>query len=336
MILLRYVAILFSAALFAYGGLPLFPSEIRLAQERHALEEKVLNGLGSIALDGTLSLSYDLGGSELRLLGARYQLVHAISLDEFGQPQSEWIFDGLKCFLAMDDEGFVVLVLPARSPLRLSDNGKNQPARPNSNWNTFWPECDISTSDGITWHFSRGLLRAVRSPILGQLTVETKGGLISKVSTVADGIRPHVLLDAEYDRNMHLVRLLLGDAPPNQFSWNRDGQLSKWIHPDGTESIFTYNSRLLVELKNPNGETQHFRWAKNRGANRSDSRWNTPVHLAAMNLETYSYELTSLGFLISRNIYGRERTRIWTLYNPRTHQLQQAAENFKYEGPWPP
>ena len=63
--------------------------------------QRVLAGLGSIGLDGTLRLRYSLGETrELNLLGIHCVLEHRIEEDAFGNARSVWRVRALQSSLA--------------------------------------------------------------------------------------------------------------------------------------------------------------------------------------------------------------------------------------------
>ena len=290
--------------------------------------ERIEAGLGNIALDGTLKVSFPLSESgeaapqtkgpsknptnpqsvwqldvtrNLSLLGVRCALEHRVETDAYGNARSAWRVSGLQSSLAPSGRDHLLWrPLGGRSVrFRRSEIGRALSPAGATGWLIRMAspgDYEIRSLDGRVWRYTQGLLQSAGHPALGEVHFTIKGGFVREIGRA--GETP--LLRAEYDDAMRLISLELAGGKPHRLRWNADGELLRWERADGGEVTFTYRDGLLSEVRAPEETPRRFGWAENPGHGRGDSKWPAPVHLASDGENRYTYDLTSKGLVIER------------------------------------
>jgi YD repeat-containing protein len=296
--------------------------------------QRVLAGLGSIGLDGTLRLRYSLGETrELNLLGIHCVLEHRIEEDAFGNARSVWRVRALQSSLAPGARDELLWRRPGGTAVRFSrrrlgrflveTEGGRSVVRQDG------PEvAEVWSPDGVVWRYLNGILVGAELPARGTLRVESRGGVIARIDS--DDSRPGEpeLLHAEFDALSRLTDLKIGALPAHSFRWNESGQLVGWRRGDGSEFRFEYRDGLLVGIGGPGRSARRFSWKPNAGAARGDSLWPAPVHLATDDANTFSYGLSARGFIIDvhQAAPGGDRR---VVFNPVRRRLEYRGSREK-------
>jgi YD repeat-containing protein len=284
--------------------------------------------LGSMRLDGTLKYSVLLGeGKELKQLGLRLELEHAVEVDADGLPRSAWRVRGLSSSLAPSGrEQLRWQSLTGTEHLfERAKIGRAFSATDPARWMIREPRSgkfEIRSREGWVWQYARGTLTGIDHPILGPLRVSTQGAWITRVESSDALAGGHPLLQASYSKNGRLQTLQIGGLPAQQLVWSEAGELVTWLGVDGRKTYWTYKHNLLSEIADSGKPVRNILWRENSGYWRGDSRWLAPVHLAAFDNDQYDYELTRRGFLLSRKSVG-SRAKVVTLFNPGLRRLEQ-------------
>jgi YD repeat-containing protein len=288
--------------------------------------------LGSVGLDGTLRLSYPLVDSdELKALGLRCALVHAIEQDASGRARTVWRFTGLQSYLVPEGRDKLRWQLPGSAIVRFerAKIGRALAEAGSPRWlirESAPGDYEIRALDGRAWRYAQGLLVAAEHPALGKIRFDTQGGLIREIRRADVTGGAALLLRAEYDNDAHVVMLTVGPTSRHAFIWDDAGQLVVWRRNDGTETKFAYRDGLLAEVAILGQPALRFAWAENPGWRRGDSKWPASVHLAADGRNDYSYNLTSSG-LVSRVRERASGEETVTVFNPLRSRLEQRSGN---------
>jgi YD repeat-containing protein len=311
---------------------PLRAEEKKAWSPQSPVWSQIEAAMGSVGLDGTLRLSYPLADSnELKALGLRCALVHAIEQDANGRARIVWRFTGLQSYLVPEGRdklrwqppgGAVVRFERAKIGRALAEAGPQR-------WlirESAPGEYEIRALDGRAWRYAQGLLVAAEHPAFGGFRFITSGGLIREIRRVDAAGATKLLLQAEYDNNARVVHLVVGQTSRHSFTWNESDQLVAWRRTDGLEVKFTYRDGLLQKVAIPGQPTQRFAWEENPGWSRGDSKWPAPVHLATDARRDYSCDLSSNGLVSrARELASGEETV--TVFNPLLSRLEQRSGN---------
>jgi len=286
---------------------------------------------GQMNLDGTLRLSFPMGTSAaLKQLGLRIELEHRIETDAAGRARSEWRVKGLQSSLAPTGRTQLRWQPLAGAPVKFERTkiGRRLADAGSARWliRELAPgELEIRSLDGRAWRYRQGVLVSAEHPTLGQLSFSTQGAWITRIEQTDAPAGGPPLLQARYDDTGQLVSWQVGAENPQQLIWNAKGHLTAWLRADGSEVKFSYRDNLLSQLAEPDKPLRLLSWRANPGFDRGDSRWAAPAHLASDGTDTYSYVLTSRGFVMGRRA-GNSGSEITTIYNPLRRRLEQRTQ----------
>lgn len=282
---------------------------------------------GAVNLDGTLRLSFPMGTSRaLEQLGIRLELQHAVGTDAEGRGRSEWRLQGLQSSLAPVARTWLRWQPPAGAPVnferakvtrRLTDAGS-------ARWlirESGPAECEIRSRDGKAWRYRRGLLVGCEHPALGVLRITTQGAWITSIERTDAAPGDTLLFKAGYDESGRLTGWQIGSEKPNRLTWV-DSRLIGWRRSDDSELRVDYRDGLVSGISESGKPARSFAWRENPGHDRGDSRWAAPVHLASDEANSYSYGLSSKGFLLKREEHSGGVVTT-TVFNPRRNRLEQ-------------
>ncbi len=285
--------------------------------------------MASIGLDGTLKLSFPLVEIDGEHIGLRCVLEHRIELDAWGHAHSRWRFTGLESSLVPEGRDNLCWKPAGAGAVRF-ERAKIAPF-PRITSSSPWliresgaDAYEISSSDSCTWSYAQGLLVSASHPAVGEFRFETQGGRIRRV-LLPDGADPaQVLLQVDYNPVMQVTRLVTGSTILHTFEWDQLGHLVAWRRADGSEVGFKYRDSLLVEMREPGKPAANFQWQANPDADRGDSRWPAPVHLAADQANDYSIDLAAAGIVIEVRCRATGKSTT-TILNPLRQRVEQRA-----------
>lgn len=286
---------------------------------------------GNMNLDGTLRLSFPMGSSAaLKQLGLRFELEHRIEADAINRAHSVWRIKGLQNCLAPSGRDHLLWQPPVGAPVKFERAriGRALAEAGPAQWlirESAPGEYEIRSLDGRAWRYRQGVLVSAEHPAFGQLRLSTQGAWITRIELADAPTSEPPFLQARYDDSGRLVSLQVGVERPQQLIWSGEGQLTAWQRADGSEVKFSYRDSLLSQLAEPGKPPRQLTWGENPGYGRGDSRWAATVHLASDGVDTYSYALTSRGFMMMRreNNSGRETL---TIFNPLRRRLEQRTD----------
>jgi YD repeat-containing protein len=292
--------------------------------------EKIEEGLGSIALDGTLRKRYPIEEtSEMKLLGLHCVLEHRIETDAYGEARSVWRIPALLSYVVPDGRDKLLWQSSSQAVrFEKAQIGRALSAAGSDRWRireTAPGDYEIRSLDGRGYRYVRGVLVSMIHPALGELRITAQGGLIREIRRQDRAADTAPLLRADYDERGHCLSLQLGEAAPHIFIWDRAGQLQTWTRPDGAKILFAYRGALLSQITENEKPPSHYRWEPNPGYGHAGSPWHLPVHLSSDGTHDYSYNVASTGFMVevSDRITGQRTT---TVFNPRRRRMEQRGE----------
>ena len=292
--------------------------------------------IGQVNLDGTLRLSFPLvaDGSGLKQLGIPFELEHCVEADAFGRARSVWRVKGLQSCLVPADRDKLRWQPLAGGTIRFERQkiGRALTNAGSSLWlirESATGDYEIRSFDGRAWRYSQGLLVGCEHPAMGALQFTTQGAWITQIHQAEAAAGEAPLLQARYDESGRLISWQTGVEKSQRLTWNEDGQLTQWQRADGSEVQLTYRDNLLSRIQETGKPPQDFRWQENPGYERGDSRWAAPVHLDSDGANTYTYNLTSKGFVLQRTEFGSGAVTT-TTFNPRRRRLSQQAGGFNF------
>jgi len=289
---------------------------------------KIEAGTGAMQLDGTLRLSWALGGpEELKALGLRLTLEHRIETDFQGRAKSAWRVTGLRGALVPDGREHLRWQPPAGPAVKFESAkiGRALGAAGAARWLirvTAQGDYEIRAPEGGGWRYAHGALVSAEHPALGNLQFVTTGALVREIRQADAAVSAHPLVRASYDSAGRITELVWGAGAEQRLTWSEAGELQSWRRADGTEIGFGYEAGLLVEVREPGKAARRLAWAENPGHARGDSRWAAPVHLAADGEDAYGYALSAKGFTLRRDERATGR-RTLTIFNPRRRWVEQ-------------
>jgi len=288
--------------------------------------------MGEMQLDGSLKYRFSLGESEaLRLLGIRLGVEHIITTDESGGARSGWQFSGLQTSLVPSGRE----QLRWKSPMggvvdfewaKIGAAFFQARGAGAAQWlirKTGKFAYEIHSPEGASWHYEAGRLAKIKHPALGELQVSTQGAWITRIERREVPGRASILLEAAYSDEGHLLNLRIGEQMEQEFTWD-GAELVAWRNAQGECVGWSYTDGLLSQIVEPSRPVREIRWRENKGFGRGDSRWLLPVHLASVGGEYYDYQLTSRGFVLTRETSAEGVVRVVkTRFNPLRYRLEQ-------------
>ena len=290
----------------------------------HLIEEN----MHSMAFDGTLKESLPLGSSpELREFKIRFRLEHRIGVNGYGKGHSVWEVPAVVTWLAPSGPTRLAWQppngsIPIAFDLPSSGTSINESELAyNSIARIAEGIYEIRSTDGTRYEYEGGCLVRLINRSGAEYLVQTRGGLITKISRKDDPFERSII-SADYNQEGHPVSIVIG-SKQNLFVWNRD-ELSSWKSSDVDEVKFSYSEGLLSEISVPEKGDMHFVWAETRGFMKGASRWTEPVHLKSDNLYDYDYSLSSDGFEIKVTRHSTGKTTL-SNWNPYTLVLIQRS-----------
>lgn len=290
--------------------------------------------IGAASLDGTLRFSDTLGTSrELGQLGLRLEIEHKVETDAWGRARSRWVVKGLQSYLVPSGRERLRWQAPSGGA-QWFDRKKIGRALSNAGPNRWLirqlatERYEIRSSDGQVYCYDRGRLVRIEHPMFGSLEVATQGTWITRIEQSDAPPEKAVLLQADYSEAGNLLTLQIGDQKVQRLTWSEAGDLSAWAHSDGRQTHYKYEAHLLSDISESERPSHVVRWAENPGYGRGDSRWAAPVHLRSWGPESYDYEITQHGFVLSRR--KEDGQKIVTVFNPRRFRLEQNANGQRF------
>lgn len=303
-------------------------SEDKMPRWNSPALEQVMARLGEISLDGTWSKTFPLAAPpEVSVLGLKWHLHHKLALTAEGRPRSKWQIAALQSSLAPEGREYLRWNPPDSDTtvrFKMALIGRAFSHAGGKRWlirEKAEAKYEIRSPEGQAWVYVRGVLTEIEHPQLGRIIVETRGGLIRRMSQF-EAAEAQMLMQASYDDMGCLTEIQFVHSEKHVFAWSTQGELILWRRPDGTEMRFTYDNCLLKSVTDGTKPALQLTWRENPGWRRGDRSWPAPWHLASYGECDYDYDFSPAGFLIEvRKHSGVEFSK--TQFNPRRRRLEQ-------------
>jgi hypothetical protein len=292
----------------------------------------IQNRLGSISWDGGLNRQYLLGTCPaLALLHMNIILSHAVGFDAKNLSESRWIIPALQTSLVEQRDGSKLWLSPSGESIRFEGpkrvGGAQLKAQGEAEVKALGNDLYRVTCDSTDWFYLRGQLVLIMDPILGRVSVRSKGGLISNLRTSFDG-SGRDLLHVDYDELGNPRIISINGRSLAQLRW-QNGSLDHFTRADGTTCSLEYRNSMLAGVDD-RGRREAFEWRVDLPVRSTLQSGASKSHLLMDGVYSYRYKVTDRGIEIG--LYHKDGTFVAdTVLNPVLHTLRQTdAEGDSY------